>query len=233
MKIKHLLFDCDNTLYPCSSAMDEGITRRMLECVAEFFNCPMEEAVKIRHQRIAGFSTTLEWLRSEGLTDIEKFLAHVHPESEAQELPPQPDLREFLQNLPYKKTVLTNAPHEHCDNVLKLLNVFDQFDCVTDIRDTGFYGKPYPDAFLKAVEKAGSTIEETIFIDDMIKYVDGWKALGGTAILVGTSNGHALNPDSKPMQKINEYVQANNIKPGKIIKLNSIYELPDLLKNWE
>ena len=49
MNFKYLLFDLDNTLYPSTSAMDAGITRRMMECVAEFFSCSMEEAIKIRN----------------------------------------------------------------------------------------------------------------------------------------------------------------------------------------
>ena len=65
MKYKHLLFDLDNTLYPSSSDMDKGITRRMLECVAEYFNCSIERAIELRKERITHYSTTLEWLRSE------------------------------------------------------------------------------------------------------------------------------------------------------------------------
>lgn len=86
MKISHLLFDLDNTLYPSSSQMDAGITRRMLECVAEYFKCDFETAVELRKKNIIHFSTTLEWLRAEGFTDIEAFFAHVHPENEADEL---------------------------------------------------------------------------------------------------------------------------------------------------
>ena len=123
MKVNHLLFDLDNTLYPSSSAMDKGITTRMLECVADFFNCSIEKAIEIRKERIVHFSTTLEWLRSEGMNDIEGFLAHVHPENEADELTEQPGLREFLISLDYPKSILTNAPKEHSMRVLKKLGI--------------------------------------------------------------------------------------------------------------
>ena len=75
MKISHLLFDLDNTLYPSSSQMDAGISRRMLECVQDFFHCDYETAVALKKKNIIHFSTTLEWLRSEGLTDTEVFFA--------------------------------------------------------------------------------------------------------------------------------------------------------------
>ena len=231
MKYKHLLFDMDNTLYPASSDMDKGITRRMLECVAQYFGCDIQRAMELRAEGIVHYSTTLEWLRAEGMTDFEGFLRHVHPDNEADELLPQPRLRDFLVSLPYPKSILTNAPHEHSDRVLEKLGVADLFMCVTDIRDANFYGKPYPDAYFAALKKAGTTIEETLFLDDMQKYTDGWAALGGTAVLIGSPNGKPLAPDARPMV---EARKANKGLPeGKTIRLASIYELPELLNKLE
>ena len=227
MKYKHLLFDMDNTLYPSSSAMDKGITRRMLECVADFFHCDIEKAIALRAERIVHYSTTLEWLRAEGLTDIEAFLAHVHPDNEADELPPQPALRDFLISLNMPMSVLTNAPHEHADIVLGKLGIADLFQAVTDIRDAGFNGKPYPDAFMAALKKAGTSIEDTLFLDDMQKYTDGWVALGGTAVLIGESNGKPLADDAESMKKARAANTTGKI--GQTIRMKSIYEIKSLL----
>ena len=227
MKYTHLLFDMDNTLYPASSAMDKGITRRMLECVADFFHCTMDEAIALRSERIVHYSTTLEWLRNEGLTDIEGFLAHVHPSNEAEELPPQPGLREFLISLNMPMSILTNAPHEHADTVLGKLGIADLFEAVTDIRDAGFIGKPYPDSYMAALKKVGATIENTLFLDNMQKYTDGWVALGGTAVLIGSPNGKPLAEDAESMKKARA---ANTTgKTGKTIRMKSIYEIKDIL----
>lgn len=217
----------DNTLYPASSAMDKGITRRMLECVADFFHCTMDEAIALRSERIVHYSTTLEWLRSEGLTDVEDFLAHVHPSNEAKELPPQPGLRDFLISLNMPMSILTNAPHEHADTVLGKLGIADLFEAVTDIRDAGFNGKPYPDSYMAALKKVGATIENTLFLDDMQKYTDGWVALGGTAVLIGSPNGKPLAEDAESMKK----ARASNTtgKTGKTIRMKSIYEIKGIL----
>ncbi len=227
MKYSHLLFDMDNTLYPASSDMDKGITRRMLECVAVFFHCDMEAATRLRAERIVHYSTTLEWLRAEGMNDIEGFLAHVHPDNEADELQPQPKLRDFLLSLPYPKSILTNAPHEHADRVLEKLGVADLFVAVTDVRDAGFNGKPYPDAYLAALKKAGTTLEETLFLDDMQKYTDGWVALGGTAVLIGDKNGKPLTEDAESMKQARAANKTG--RPGKTIRLASIYEIGSVL----
>lgn len=229
MKYKHILFDMDNTLYPASSAMNDGITRRMLECVADFFGCDMEKAIELRRERIIHYSTTLEWLRSEGMTDVEGFMAHVHPDNEADELLPQPGLRDFLLSLPLPMSVLTNAPHEHADRVLEKLGIADLFVSVTDIRDANFFGKPYPDAFEAALRKAGSSVQDTLFLDDMQKYTDGWAAMGGTAVLIGKENGRPLSADAVPMVKARAAGQAAGLQPGKTLKLNSIYEMKGLL----
>ena len=127
MKFSHLLFDMDNTLYPSSSDMDKGITRRMLECVADFFKCDIQKAAELRAERIVHYSTTLEWLRAEGMSDVEGFLLHVHPDNEADELMPQPGLRDFLLSLDYPKSILGK------------LQIADLFEAVTDIRDADFY----------------------------------------------------------------------------------------------
>jgi len=228
MKFTHLLFDMDNTLYPASSAMDKGITRRMLECVADFFHCDMKKAVELRAEKIVHYSTTLEWLRAEGMNDVEGFLAHVHPSYEADELPPQPGLREFLISLDMPMSVLTNAPHEHADTVLGKLGIADLFEAVTDIRDAGFNGKPYPDAYLAALHKVGAEVENTLFLDDMQKYTDGWVALGGTAVLIGSSNGKPLAKDAKSMIAARSANKTGRL--GKTVRMGSIYELPDFLK---
>lgn len=223
MSIEYLIFDLDNTLYPSSAQMDKGITTRMMNCVAEFFNTTYEEAVKIRAKNITNFSTTLEWLRSEGLTDIETYFSKVHPQNEADELQPDLNLRPYLESIRLPKIILTNAPKEHAERVLNKLGIADLFLDICDIRCSDFYGKPYPLSFEIALQKIGGNIHNSLFIDDMQKYVDGYTALGGTAVLVGNKNGRPLEEDAKPMQAI------KNKQKGTLYKIQNIYELKDLL----
>ena len=160
MSIEYLIFDLDNTLYPSSAQMDKGITTRMMNCVAEFFNTTYEEAVKIRAKNITNFSTTLEWLRSEGLTDIETYFSKVHPQNEADELQPDLNLRPYLESIRLPKIILTNAPKEHAERVLNKLGIADLFLDICDIRCSDFYGKPYPLSFEIALQKIGGNGSE-------------------------------------------------------------------------
>ena len=223
MIVKNIIFDLDNTLYSPTSAMDAGITRRMMQAVADFFGLGADDAAALRRKNVPRFSTTLEWLRSEGLKDVEAYFAKVHPDNEADELTPDPNLRPFLQSLAQNKIVLTNAPREHADRVLKKLKVADLFSAVVDIRACGLLGKPYAGSYRTALEKCGGTIDDTIFLDDQYKYTDGFEALGGIALLVGNKNGSHLRPDSAA---VNKELPPH---PGRTIKIESVYDLPKIL----
>ena len=55
MKVKHLIFDMDDTLYPPCGAMHKGINQRIISGVAEFFGISVEEAaadLKLRVSQI-------------------------------------------------------------------------------------------------------------------------------------------------------------------------------------
>ncbi|AEE15892.1 HAD-IA family hydrolase [Treponema brennaborense] len=215
----HLLLDLDNTLYPASAAMDRGITTRMLHFTAELLGVSYEQAVKERERRLPNYGTTLEWLRSEhGLTDTDAYFAAVHPPQEIEELTPDPHLRSLLQSFALPMTVLTNAPEIHALRVLDFLNVADLFTGIYDIQSNGFKGKPYPQAYLTAIEGAGSTVSETLFFDDHKKYTDGYVHIGGTAVLVKQQSGI----DSAVSQ-----VHADS--DAKTYVISSVYDIPALL----
>ena len=223
MIVKNIIFDLDNTLYSPTSAMDAGISRRMMDAVADFLGMDLDAASELRHKNVPYYSTTLEWLRSRGLTDVEGYFAKVHPDNEADELAYDKDLRSFLQSIEQKKIVLTNAPREHADRVLEKLKIADLFCAVIDIRACGLLGKPYANSYKIALQKCGGTIDDTIFLDDQYKYTDGFEALGGTALLVGNKNGARLNPESAAY---NKDVPPH---PGRTIKIESVYDLAKIL----
>lgn len=228
MKVKHLIFDMDDTLYPPCGAMHKGINQRIISGVAEFFGISVEEAAEKRKANIIFHSTTLEWLRSEGLTDVEWWFRHMHPENEADELQFIPELPPFLEFIQIPKIILTNSPMEHADRVLEKLKVRKYFDDVLDLRKTKMLGKPYPKAYEIALQTVGGTFDDTLFLDDLVKYTDGWEMLGGTAVLVGNSNGTRINPNAKKLQEALSHVPPTS--KGHTIRLPSIYELPSLLK---
>ena len=242
MTVKHLIFDLDNTLYPATSKMDDGITRRMITFVADWLKTDRAHAEILRAEGLPRYGTTLEWLmREAGLQDIEAYFRAVHPEEEAEELDENPELRPFLQSLldsGQTFSVLSNAPIEHVERVLRKLNIIDLFSRLTDIRACHLRGKPYKSAYETALHAAGATLENTLFFDDHIKYTDGFAALGGNAVLVGrnslpvdsihASASEEKSADAKRWE--NEAIFSESKLSGKIFHISSIFDVKNLLQ---
>lgn len=225
MTVQHLIFDLDDTLYPSSSAMNRAIADNMLNFVAGYFHVTYDEACRLRKDNLSHYGSTLEWLMHEGLEDAEAYFAAVHPDNETDGLQKTPGLRKFLISLGMPMSVLTNAPAEHAERVLRFLDIRDLFDALTDIRDCDLKGKPYPGAFRKALERAGGTLSDTLFIDDQRKYTMGFENIGGISVLVGNGGGAYQTPVIPEICK-----KSDTISKGRTYRLESIYDLPVLLK---
>ncbi len=215
MKYRHLLLDLDNTLYPASGGMDEGITRRMLAFVAKYLGLSYEAGVALRAEHLGAYGTTLEWLKAEhGLTDEKAYFEAVHPPEEIAELAPDPALRGYLLSLNLPMTLLTNAPRAHAERLLQHLNIADIFLGSFDLEYHGGRGKPHPNCFIDTLTAVGFSAAETLFVDDHIKYVRGYRQIGGDAVLVDESG------------KRSELAQSDGFPV-----IRSIYELADFLGN--
>ncbi|HHU37122.1 MAG TPA: HAD-IA family hydrolase [Treponema sp.] len=189
--IKHLLLDLDNTLYPASGGMDAGISSRMQQFVANFLEIPLKEAIEQRAKNVVNYGTTLEWLKLQhGLKDAQAYFDAVHPENELDELQKDTELRPYLLSLELPMTLLTNAPMSHAARVLSFFNISDVFLGVFDLTYHDGKGKPHPESFLNTLQAVGKTVKESLFVDDHPKYVRGYKALGGSAVIVDEQNRH-------------------------------------------
>lgn len=183
--ISFLLFDLDNTLYPSTSKIDSGITNRMIQFIADFLHISFTEADELRKKELPKFGTTLEWLRSsKNLINTDAYFECVHPESELQELPHQPHLRELLLSFNKPMSLLTNSPLRHAKRVVEFYNIQDLFLHIFDIEKNQLRGKPYPDAYVSALEISGFTLDNTLFVDDHLKYIKGYSEIGGKAVLI-------------------------------------------------
>jgi putative hydrolase of the HAD superfamily len=207
--LRYLLLDLDNTLYADEIGMERDIMRRMNEFVARHLDMPQAEAREIRRERVRNYGTTLEWLMSEkGFSDPEAFFAAVHPEGEEYCIEPDPRLGAILDSIELPKAIFTNSPREHAERVLKKLGVGDRFEAIYDIRYCDLRGKPRAEAFQRVLAACGAVPEETLFVDDLPKYVQGFLAIGGMGILLDEHGRHG----ETGMRRI-----------------HSLAELPDLL----
>ncbi|GAB1456599.1 hypothetical protein MASR2M48_19070 [Spirochaetota bacterium] len=82
---------------------------------------------------------------------------------------------------------------EHAERVLKKLRIADKFLRVFDVRFCGLKGKPSTSAIDAVLDAIGIPAEETLFADDIPRYVSGFVAKGGRGVLIDHFGRH---PDS-------------------------------------
>ena len=183
--IRHILFDLDCTLYSVRYGLEEKVGSRIQEFIISWFNVSPEESSRLRSEALKNYGTTIEWLINErGFGAVDKYEAYIHPEYEADSLPPDPELRRFIEALPCPCSVLTNAPTFHAKRIINKLGLEGLFQWVFDIQSTGYKGKPQAVAYRKALDTLDLKPEEVLFIDDKPIYVEGYLALGGRGILL-------------------------------------------------
>lgn len=187
--VRALLFDLDNTLYSKTTGMERDIIERMTWYVARYLGVDFHEALRLRHERVRSYGTTLEWLQAEhGPVDTEDYFAAVHPPGEERCLEPDPELELFLDSIALPKAVFTNSTSEHARRVLERLGVADCFSGVYDIRFNRLVGKPHPDSYARVLADFGYRAEETFLVDDMRHCVRGFYDCGGYAALLDELN---------------------------------------------
>jgi len=147
-------------------------------------------------------------MAEKGFTDVEAYLAAAHPEGEADVLPRDDDLREFLSGIRTPKAILTNAPREHADLILDKLGVADLFTHIFDIRLCNFLGKPRREVFDNVFNTLGVQPKETLFIDDIPAYVEAFADLGGKAMLFDEDDVHkkCCVPKIRDLRDIIRYI---------------------------
>ena len=196
--IRHILFDLDNTLYSADWGLDDFFIKRLREYTSSWLGLPWEECEPLWREAMKRFGTTLEWLVSEkGFTAVDEYFAYMHPENEADGLPPDPELRRFIEGLPCGCSVLSNAPLLHVDRIIGKLRLQGIFQQVVTIESHGLKGKPHASAYYRALDALGLMPEEVLFVDDIPRYVKGYITLGGKGILFDEYDSHQNYPHEK------------------------------------
>ena len=207
--LKYLIFDLDNTLYSSRHGLENNVEQRLKKFTAAFLEVSSAEAWRQRKAASGKYGTCLEWLMAEkGFTDIEGYLAAAHPEGEADGLPRDDELREFLSGIKLPKAILTNAPREHADLILDKLGIPDLFTHIFDIRLSNFMGKPRREVFENALNTLGIQAPEALFVDDVPSYVEGFADMGGKALLFDEANVHnkCCVPKIRDLREIIRYI---------------------------
>jgi putative hydrolase of the HAD superfamily len=177
------LFDLDNTLHDASDKILPQINRDMTDYVSRALGLDTEKASLVRRQLWQRYGATLTGMvRLHGVDPVD-FLRQTHQFDDLTDwVAPQFQLARWLDRLPGKKILLTNAPSFYANLVLQAAALHRGFDAVVSIETMQFAGgwtpKPSPAMYrrLKARLRFGS--RRVLLIEDTPENLHGAHRLG-------------------------------------------------------
>ena len=178
------LFDLDNTLYPPQSAIIEQIIPRMGIFVSNELGISIEESNALcdgYYHRYGGAGRGIQLHYPN--VDLNKFSEFSH-QVNLDNVKKATKLKEALQGLKKSRYVFTNSPLPYATRVLKHIDLYDCFDGVFSVEQTGYQMKPDPHAFNTICQHFGFDASDAAFYDDQVSNIATAKALGMRTVLV-------------------------------------------------
>jgi len=164
------------------------------------------DAFKLRQHYWRIYGATLKGLMRHHGTDPYHFLDKTHELMELPQMVVQTKrLRHFLQSLPGRKVVFTNAPMSYALRVLDLLGIDDLFDTIFSVESTRFHPKPAVRGFKRLLTKIGAKAGDCVMVEDNLPALR-------TAKRMGMKTVHVTRRLNKPT-----YVDA---RIGSVLKLS-------------
>lgn len=213
MTIAAILFDLDNTLYPVSSGLMQGVDTRITQYVQNLLGLGWEQALELRRRYFVDYGTTLRGLQHNHTVDPEDYLAYVHDLVLESFLASDAELDRLLGQVAATKVVFTNSPIEYARRVLATLGIDRHFAQIFDIRFFAFLPKPDPLAYQRALDALGLAGAQTLLVEDTAQNLAPARALGMRTILV------AAQPDTRLA------VSADHVAPDILAALRIVLEL--------
>lgn len=184
------LFDLDNTLYSADSGMFDYLNSRINLFVSDKLKIELPIVKKLRRRYIKEYCSTLIGLKEEYAIDPSEYLLYVHNIEVSNFLRKEEKLKDFIDNLPGEKIVVTNSPLFYAEEVLKVLGIWELFSEIYDIEFMDYFGKPYLLSIKKVIDKSKINVSNAIFIDDSFENIISAKYLGFKTLLISKDNNY-------------------------------------------
>ncbi len=213
---RHVIFDCDGVLID-----SEEISMRTDQALLAENGVVISE--QEMHRRFVGktFTAMVEELEAErGIrlpTDLEARKDEIMLDLYRRKLQPIAGVREALDIITHPKSIGTNGPRHRALLALEVTGIAHHFeDRLTTFEDVA-RGKPFPDVYLLAAERAGFPPSQCLVIEDSVTGVAAAIAAGCPTI--GFTGSHLHR---------SEHALALT-QLGAMRVFNDMAELPDML----
>jgi putative hydrolase of the HAD superfamily len=187
VRLSHLIFDLDDTLYPPSRGVVARVHSLISEFMVERLGIAADEADALRARYREELGTTLNGLMRYHAVAPDDFLAHVHAIDIDALLAPDADLLAMLRTLPHEKIIFTNGSASHAERVLARLGVRECFADVFSLERVDYMPKPQPAAFKAVLAALAVPATRCLVIDDRLDNLRAAGALGMRTLWVGAS----------------------------------------------
>ena len=220
-KIKHWVFDLDNTLYPASSNLFSKIDIRMKKFIISKLNVNSDEAYAIQKKYYFKYGTTLAGLMKNHNIQPKEFLDYVH-NIDVSSLKPNPKLKKILKSLPGNFYIYTNGSKKHAINVMKRIGINNFITKIFDIEDAEYIPKPSMKSLKYFTKNFNISAKEAIFFEDIPKNLINAKKAGFTTVLIKDNNHPDSNTDILKKENI-QYDYVDHISYNITELLEQIY----------
>ena len=185
MRLTHLIFDLDNTLYPPSRGVVEQVDVRITQFMVDRLGMEPAAAGALRARYRDAHGTTLNGLMLHHAIEPDEYLACVHEIAVEELLTPDPELGAMLGALPHRKVVFTNGSCTHAERVLACLDVRHHFSAVFSLEHVAYVPKPERASFETVLDRLGVEADACLLLDDRRDNLATARALGMRTVLVG------------------------------------------------
>ncbi|NKB54717.1 MAG: pyrimidine 5'-nucleotidase [Alphaproteobacteria bacterium] len=180
------VFDLDNTLYPAACDLFSQIDVKMGAFISQHLGIDRIDARKLQKRYYHEHGTTLAGLMANDGIHPDVFLDFVH-DIDVTPIPPSPDLRDALRQLPGQRLVYTNGSVKHAENVMDRLGITDLFDGIYDIIAAGYRPKPDPEPYRDFVQKFDVQPQRAVMVEDIARNLEPAHAMGMSTVLIRTA----------------------------------------------
>ncbi len=208
----NIFLDCDQTLYQNMDLM-QAIRDRMVHYMVKILGKPLEEMVELRKAYLRAYGTTLAGLMRHQGIDPYDYMRFVHEVDASGYIERDDALRRLLLSLGLPIHILSNAPKDHVEKVLRLVGLEGIFGSIYTIEAFNFEGKPNRSCFEKVCRDLGLEPSECWLIDDDPQNLEGAKDFGFKTCLVGDGEDGIFDlrvSNIKEIEKYKELLSGSN-----------------------
>lgn len=215
-----IIFDMDGTLYSFengaydiySTTFYKKIEQNGVDFISRKLNMNRADAQKIRKSIFDKYNGNISiGLKKEFNIEREEYFNSAWDIDAAKYLKPAVQLDDMLARIKIKKAVLSSAPEVWVQRAIKQLGIYEQLDGVWC--DDGIK-KPDVNAYLRVTNAFNVLPQDTLIVEDEVRYLVPAKELGMTTVLIGSEKNRFIDYNIKTIYEIQSIEEIKSIIGG-------------------